>query len=103
MFLTVGQVARGPLSEEGQLALEKRKELMGMGGLLMLLPSAVSPGADEEDGDIFLLSALLQLRQIQQANAWPQALPLVVVVPGQAGHRASDERLEEGKTLTMYP
>ncbi|XP_048863819.1 germinal-center associated nuclear protein-like [Brienomyrus brachyistius] len=99
MFLTVGQVARGPLSEEGQLALEKRKGLMGMGALLMLLPSAVSPGADEEDGDIFLLSALLQLRQIQQANAWPQALPLVVVVPGQAGHRASDERLEEDLML----
>ncbi|XP_048860361.1 germinal-center associated nuclear protein-like, partial [Brienomyrus brachyistius] len=68
-------------------------------GHLMLLPSAVSPGADEEDGDIFLLSALLQLRQIQQANAWPQALPLVVVVPGQAGHRASDERLEEDLML----
>ncbi|XP_048861176.1 germinal-center associated nuclear protein-like, partial [Brienomyrus brachyistius] len=49
--------------------------------------------------DIFLLSALLQLRQIQQANAWPQALPLVVVVPGQAGHRASDERLEEDLML----
>ncbi|XP_048827821.1 germinal-center associated nuclear protein-like [Brienomyrus brachyistius] len=93
------KVARGPLSEEGQLALEKRKGLMGMGALLMLLPSAVSPGADEEDGDIFLLSALLQLRQIQQANAWPQALPLVVVVPGQAGHRASDERLEEDLML----
>nr|XP_023665832.1 germinal-center associated nuclear protein isoform X1 [Paramormyrops kingsleyae] len=93
------KVARGPLSEEGQLALEKRKELMGMGALLMLLPSAVNPGADEEDGDIFLLSALLQLRQIQQANAWPQALPLVVVVPGQAGHRASDERLVEDLML----
>uniref|UniRef100_A0A8C9RYG3 Germinal-center associated nuclear protein n=1 Tax=Scleropages formosus TaxID=113540 RepID=A0A8C9RYG3_SCLFO len=96
------KVARGPLSEDGQAALEKQKDLMGTSALLMLLPAMpTTEGKDEEyEGvDVFLLSALLQLKQVQQANAWPQPLPLALVVPGQAGQRISDRRLEEDLML----
>uniref|UniRef100_A0A8C9WGI3 Germinal-center associated nuclear protein n=1 Tax=Scleropages formosus TaxID=113540 RepID=A0A8C9WGI3_SCLFO len=100
--ITITQVARGPLSEDGQAALEKQKDLMGTSALLMLLPAMpTTEGKDEEyEGvDVFLLSALLQLKQVQQANAWPQPLPLALVVPGQAGQRISDRRLEEDLML----
>ncbi|XP_036400726.1 germinal-center associated nuclear protein [Megalops cyprinoides] len=90
------KVTRGPLSEEGQCLLEKQKEVLGTGGLLLLLPSAPGSGDDRdaEAEEVLLLSALLQLRQLQQASAGMPALPLVVVVPEPSERPISDEKLE---------
>ncbi|KAI1884892.1 hypothetical protein AGOR_G00214560 [Albula goreensis] len=98
---TCVKVTRGPLSEEGQSVMEKQKELLGTSALLLLLPSL--PGSREEGGEdeeeVFLLSALLQLRQLQQASAGMPPLPLVVVVPEPGGPTVSDQKLEGGLML----
>uniref|UniRef100_A0A8C1Z6F6 Germinal-center associated nuclear protein n=1 Tax=Cyprinus carpio TaxID=7962 RepID=A0A8C1Z6F6_CYPCA len=75
------KACHGPLSAENQCLLEEQKELHGTNALLMLLPS-LSAGQGEEDEDVSLLSALLQLRQVKQASCWHCPVPLVVVVTG---------------------
>ncbi|KAL0964023.1 hypothetical protein UPYG_G00317270 [Umbra pygmaea] len=73
------KASRGPLSEEGLSRLEEAQELQGTGALLMLLPA---PSSGSEDQDVPMLSALLQLKQLQQANIWDCPLPLAILVPG---------------------
>uniref|UniRef100_A0A4W5P0G4 Germinal-center associated nuclear protein n=1 Tax=Hucho hucho TaxID=62062 RepID=A0A4W5P0G4_9TELE len=84
------QASRGPLSEEGLSNLEEAQELQGTGALLMLLP-APSPGS--EDQDVPMLSALLQLKQLQQANIWDCPLPLAILVPGPHNTQKLEEDL----------
>uniref|UniRef100_A0A3Q3QX71 Germinal-center associated nuclear protein n=1 Tax=Monopterus albus TaxID=43700 RepID=A0A3Q3QX71_MONAL len=62
--------------------IEECYELQGTGALVMLLPalSIIEPGRNEQD--VPLLSALLQLKQLQQASTWHCPLPLVILVPG---------------------
>lgn len=91
------QACHGPLSAEDQCLLEEQKELHGTNALLMLLPSLNSAGQGEEDEDLSLLSALLQLRQVQQASCWHSPVPLVVVVTGNQEGGTNDHGLEEGK------
>lgn len=91
------QACHGPLSADDQCLLEEQKELHGTNALLMLLPPLNSSGQGEEDEDVTLLSALLQLRQVQQASCWHSPLPLVVVVTGNQESGTSDQGLEEGK------
>lgn len=59
----------------------------------MLLPALpiISP-----DQDVPLLSALLQLKQLQQASAWHCPLPLVILVPGTDNSAGNMQKLEEG-------
>lgn len=61
---------------------------------MMLLPPLPCTGLDEED--VPLLSALLQLKQVQQASGWHTALPLVLLIPDQLEGAVSDQKLEEG-------
>ncbi|CAB1346720.1 unnamed protein product [Coregonus sp. 'balchen'] len=84
------KASRGPLSEEGLSKMEEAHELQGTGALLMLLP-APSPGS--EDQDVPLLSALLQLKQLQQANIWDCPLPLAILVPGPHDTQKLEEEL----------
>uniref|UniRef100_A0A673YSM1 Germinal-center associated nuclear protein n=1 Tax=Salmo trutta TaxID=8032 RepID=A0A673YSM1_SALTR len=84
------KASRGPLSEEGLSNLEEAQELQGTGALLMLLP-APSPGS--EDQDVPMLSALLQLKQLQQANIWDCPLPLAILVPGPHNTQKLEEDL----------
>lgn len=88
------QVSHGPLSEEGQSQLEEQNELLGTSSLLMLLPPLPCTGLDDED--VPLLSALLQLKQVQQASGWNTALPLALLVPDQLEGAINDQTLEEG-------
>ncbi|KAJ8247072.1 hypothetical protein GJAV_G00258440 [Gymnothorax javanicus] len=96
---TCVKVTRGPLSEEGQALLEKQKDLQGTSALLLLLPALLgsveeSPEEREEQEEVFLLSALLQLRQLQEASAGMPAIPLVVLVPERSDRPISDQKLE---------
>ncbi|CAM4601451.1 unnamed protein product [Leuciscus chuanchicus] len=95
------KACHGPLSAEDQCLLEEQKELHGTNALLMLLPPLNSAGQGEEDEDVTLLSALLQLRQVQQASCWHSPLPLVVVVTGNQDSVISDQGLEEALMLNM--
>ncbi|KTF86048.1 hypothetical protein cypCar_00014410 [Cyprinus carpio] len=90
------KACHGPLSAENQCLLEEQKELHGTNALLMLLPS-LSAGQGEEDEDVSLLSALLQLRQVKQASCWHCPVPLVVVVTGNQEDGTNGHGLEEGK------
>ncbi|XP_060732789.1 germinal-center associated nuclear protein [Tachysurus vachellii] len=87
------KVSQGPLSEEGQIQLEEKNQLLGTRSLLMLLPTLPCIGIDEED--VPLLSALLQLKQVQQASGWDTALPLALLIPDQLEGAVSDQKLEE--------
>lgn len=93
---TCAQACHGPLSAEDQCLLDEQKELHGTNALLMLLPpvSNAGQGEEEEEEDVPLLSALLQLRQVQQASCWHSPVPLAVVV---TGNQDGDHCLEEGK------
>ncbi|CAL8240621.1 unnamed protein product [Merluccius merluccius] len=94
------KVSRGPLSDEGFSKMEDSCELQGTGALLLLLPALPSPVAGQDDQDVPLLSALLQLKQLQQASAWHNPLPLVILVPGAHRHSTSDvHKLEEALML----
>lgn len=97
------KACHGPLSAEDQCLLEEQKELHGTNALLMLLPPVNSAGQgeeeeEEEEEDLPLLSALLQLRQVQQASCWHSPLPLAVVV---AGNQIGDQGLEQALLLDM--
>ncbi|KAJ8012892.1 hypothetical protein DPEC_G00047600 [Dallia pectoralis] len=80
----------GPLSEIGLSKMEEAQELQGTRAILMLLPA---PSSDSEDQDVPLLSALLQLKQLQQANIWDCPLPLAILVPGPQNVQKLEEDL----------
>lgn len=87
------QSCRGPMSSDGLARAEERCELHGAQALLLLLPAPGGLEADEQD--VHLLSALLQLKQLQQASSWHRPLPLALLVPGPEDE---DMRpLEEGE------
>ncbi|KAJ8282584.1 hypothetical protein COCON_G00051030 [Conger conger] len=93
------KVTRGPLSVEAQALLEKQKDLQGTSALVLLLPPLLGSREEsqeerEEQEEVFLLSALLQLRQLQQASAGMPALPLAVLVPERSGRPISDQKME---------
>ncbi|XP_028289454.1 germinal-center associated nuclear protein isoform X2 [Parambassis ranga] len=93
------KASRGPLTDDGLSKLEECCELQGTGALIMLLPAmpVVDPGQDEQD--VPLLSALLQLKQLQQVNAWHCPLPLVILIPGSDGGIVDTQKLEEALML----
>ncbi|XP_042351006.1 germinal-center associated nuclear protein [Plectropomus leopardus] len=93
------KASRGPLTEDGLSKTEECCELQGTGALIMLLPAMpiVEPVQDEQD--VPLLSALLQLKQLQQASTWHCPLPLVILVPGPEGGTHDTQKLEEALML----
>lgn len=91
------QASRGPLTDAGLSGAEERCELRGAAAIMMLLPLLQ---AEQAEQDVPLLSALLQLKQLQQISSWNCPLPLVVLVPWQRG-AADAERLEEGDSWEM--
>ncbi|KAL2081524.1 hypothetical protein ACEWY4_023377 [Coilia grayii] len=95
------KVTRGPLGEETQAQLEESKELLGTNALLMLLPPPTLEGerAGEGEEDVSLLSALLQLKQVQQSSSWHSPMPLAVVVPGRLDQAVTNQKLEEDLML----
>lgn len=57
------QASRGPLTEDGLSKMEELCELHGTGALITLLPAAPIAEAGQDEQDVPLLSALLQLKQ----------------------------------------
>lgn len=93
-MISVNQSSRGPLTEDGLAKMEERCELHGTAALITLLPTMATVEPDEQD--IHLLSALLQLKQLQQASTWHCPLPLVILVPGPED--VDTQKLEEGNS-----
>ncbi|XP_018552194.1 LOW QUALITY PROTEIN: germinal-center associated nuclear protein [Lates calcarifer] len=93
------KASRGPLSEDSLTKMEECCELHGTGALIMLLPAMpiIEPGHDEQD--VPVLSALLQLRQLQQASTWHCPVPLVILVPGPDGGEGDTQKLVEALML----
>ncbi|XP_026231972.1 germinal-center associated nuclear protein [Anabas testudineus] len=93
------KASRGPLTEDRLSKIEESCELQGTGALIMLLPALpiIEPGQGEQD--VPLLSALLQLKQLQQASAWHCPLPLVILVPGTDSGAVDTQKLEEALML----
>ncbi|KAK6310185.1 hypothetical protein J4Q44_G00200660 [Coregonus suidteri] len=91
------KASRGPLSEDGLSKMEEAQELQCTGALLMLLHALPAPSPGSED--VPLLSALLQLKQLQQANIWDCPLPLAILVPGSHDTQKLEEEL---KTLVHF-
>ncbi|XP_034417060.1 germinal-center associated nuclear protein [Cyclopterus lumpus] len=90
------KASRGPLTEDSLSTTEECGELQGTAALIVLLPAASTveqPGPDEQD--VPLLSALLQLKQLQQASAWHCPLPLAVLVPGPECGSGDTQKLED--------
>ncbi|XP_068963305.1 germinal-center associated nuclear protein-like isoform X2 [Petaurus breviceps papuanus] len=90
------KVSHGLLSDSVLDATESQKDLLGTSGLLFLLPT---PGKSVAlaQGDVYWLSALLQLKQLLRAKPSHPLVPLVVLVPGQEG--ATAREVEEGLML----
>ncbi|XP_057684683.1 germinal-center associated nuclear protein [Corythoichthys intestinalis] len=95
------KVSRGPLTEDGLSKVEEGCELQGAGALIMLLPALPIPEPQRYERDVPLLSALLQLKQLQQASTWHCPLPLVILVPGPERHICNTQKLEEELKLPM--
>uniref|UniRef100_A0AAX7SS42 Germinal-center associated nuclear protein n=1 Tax=Astatotilapia calliptera TaxID=8154 RepID=A0AAX7SS42_ASTCA len=93
------KVSRGPLNEDGLSKMEESCELQGTSALIMLLPALPTVEPDQDEQDVPLLSALLQLKQLQQASAWHCPLPLVILVPGLDGGAADTQKLVEALKL----
>ncbi|KAF7658146.1 hypothetical protein LDENG_00016710 [Lucifuga dentata] len=89
----------GPLTDDSLSKIEECSELQGTGALILLLPAlfAVDPGHDQQD--VPLLSALVQLKQLQQVSAWNCQLPLAILVPGSANGDDDTQKLEEALML----
>ncbi|KAM4558443.1 germinal-center associated nuclear protein [Odontesthes bonariensis] len=94
VYITV-KASRGPLTEDNLSKVEDSSELQGTGALMMLLPALRTPMSGQEEQDVPLLSALLQLKQLQQANTWHCPLPLVLLVPGPNVGFVDEQKLEE--------
>lgn len=92
-------MSRGPLSEDSLSKMEECYELQGTGAVVLLLPALPLLEPRQSEQDVPLLSALLQLRQLQQVSTWHCPLPLVVLVPGQDRGTCHTERLAEGTAL----
>ncbi|XP_067459089.1 germinal-center associated nuclear protein [Thunnus thynnus] len=90
------KASRGPLTEDSLSKMEECCELQGTGALIMLLPALRTVESGHDEQDVPLLSALLQLKQLQQANTWHSPLPLVILVPGPDG---DTQKLEEDLML----
>lgn len=60
----------------------------------MLLPSISIEETEENESDVPLLSALLQLKQFQQASTCQGSLPLVILIPGS--DTGITQKLEQG-------
>ncbi|KAM6984898.1 LOW QUALITY PROTEIN: germinal-center associated nuclear protein [Aplochiton taeniatus] len=95
------KVSRGPLTEK-VLSSGEECELQGTGALLMLLPAMSTPQPGQEDQDVPLLSALLQLKQLQQAGAWHCPVPLVILVSGPDGCDSFNDKLVKDLKLNEF-
>ncbi|RVE58447.1 hypothetical protein OJAV_G00209450 [Oryzias javanicus] len=95
------KASRGPLTANSLSRVERCSELQGTGALILLLPTlpVFEPGLQDQGVPDSLLSALLQLRQLQQVNTWHCPLPLVILVPGPDGGAAYINKL--GKALRL--
>uniref|UniRef100_H2MJD5 Germinal-center associated nuclear protein n=1 Tax=Oryzias latipes TaxID=8090 RepID=H2MJD5_ORYLA len=81
------KASRGPLTDNNLSRVERCSELQGTGALILLVPAlpVFEPGLQDQGVPDSLLSALLQLKQLQQVNTWHCPLPLVILVPGPDG------------------
>ncbi|XP_065817978.1 germinal-center associated nuclear protein isoform X2 [Labrus bergylta] len=93
------KASRGPLSEDNLSKMEECCELHGTGALITLLPAIPIIDSDQDEQDVPLLSALLQLKQLQQASTWHCPLPLVILVPGPDRGIGLTQKLEEALML----
>ncbi|XP_059198686.1 germinal-center associated nuclear protein [Centropristis striata] len=93
------KASRGPLTEDGLSKTEECCELQGTAALIMLLPAMPLLEPEQDEQDVPLLSALLQLKQLQQASAWHCPLPLVILVPGPDCGTSDTHKLEEALML----
>ncbi|XP_061838749.1 germinal-center associated nuclear protein [Nerophis lumbriciformis] len=87
------KVSRGPLTEDCLSEIEECLDLQGTGALIMLLPAIAFSEPRRDELDVTLLSALLQLKQLQQASAWHCPVPLVILVPGTCNAETLEEEL----------
>ncbi|XP_077599433.1 germinal-center associated nuclear protein [Stigmatopora nigra] len=95
------KVSRGPLTDDGLSQVEEDLELQGVGALMMLLPALPISEPQRSERDVPLLSALLQLKQLQQVSTWHSPLPLVILVPGPERSICNTQRLEKELKLPM--
>ncbi|XP_067892299.1 germinal-center associated nuclear protein [Heterodontus francisci] len=87
------KVTKGPLSDTDVDAMEQRKELLGTTALILLLP-AREEGTDQDEEEVYWLSAMLQVRQLLQAKPLNPAVPLVILVPGEEMSLNEEEVIE---------
>ncbi|KAK2839484.1 hypothetical protein Q5P01_013224 [Channa striata] len=95
------KVSRGPLTDDGLSKTEECCELQGTGALIILLPALSINKPEQDEQDVPLLSALLQLKQLQKASTWHCPLPLVILVPGADSGSGDTKKLEEALMLPM--
>ncbi|XP_041056283.1 germinal-center associated nuclear protein [Carcharodon carcharias] len=91
------KVTKGPLSDTDVDAMEQRKELLGTTALILLLP-AREEGTDQDEEEVYWLSAMLQVRQLLQAKPLNPAVPLVILVPREE-KLFNEEEVIEGLKL----
>ncbi|KAM8934138.1 germinal-center associated nuclear protein [Pelodytes ibericus] len=85
------KAAHGALTASELDQAETQKQLLGTSGLLLLLPT----WSDEnEDGDVYWISALLQLKQLLQAKPFHPPPPLAVLTPGQSQNSVDEVEKE---------
>ncbi|OCT63703.1 germinal-center associated nuclear protein [Xenopus laevis] len=88
------KVAQGPLTDTEMEQAETKKDLLGTSGLILLLP----PLDDNTEDDVYLLSALVQLKQLLQAKPFQPPIPLAVLVPSVGMNAMS--KVYEGLNLS---
>lgn len=93
-------MTKGPLSDTDVDAVEQRKELLGTTALILLLPACVEC-SDQEEEEVYWLSATLQVTQLLQAKPLNPAVPLVILVPRE-GKSLNEEEVINGKVQNQY-
>ncbi|XP_078259870.1 germinal-center associated nuclear protein [Rhinoraja longicauda] len=91
------KVTKGPLSDTDVDAVEQRKELLGTTALILLLPAYVEC-SDQDEEEVYWLTATLQVRQLLQAKPLNPAIPLVILVPRE-GKPLNEEEVIDGLKL----
>ncbi|XP_063285496.1 germinal-center associated nuclear protein [Pelobates fuscus] len=75
------KAVHGPITPSELEQAETQKQFLGTSGVVFLLPTR--PNVNDDEDDVYWISAVLQLKQLLQAKPFHPPPPLAVLVPGQ--------------------
>ncbi|CAH2306310.1 germinal-center associated nuclear [Pelobates cultripes] len=91
------KAVHGPITPSELEQAETQKQFLGTSGVVFLLPTRPNVNDDDDEDDVYWITAVLQLKQLLQAKPFHPPPPLAVLVPGQC----QDSMIEVEEELNL--